>query len=421
MICGSVLILCGCGAEPVDVPAAEGPALVEVEPVEVDDVAPSFPEGALLLAEAPGGLDDEPRAVTLRWEEATDDVGVHHYDVLVDGASVATVEVPAAETEIEGVTFEEARTFVLRAVDEAGNASPDLTTSDALTPAFPEGAQLQAQVSGRHVTLRWPAAIDDVAVTAYSLQRGEDELASLEPTARSHRLPLSESEGTLTLVAMDDAGHKRELQGVGVAVELATARVNQMVLGALGDNGALNDVFRAGAVTGNSEDMLRQARGIGVATSAGGLAERGGGSGGGSGLGALNSRSLGGIASSRSTAAVPNRARGRVQIGALERVPGPAEFSVAVVSRQLRRRVRAVQNCYERELRVNPTLQGRVSVHFTILPTGNVTSARAQSNSTGSPAVASCVVNTVRRLRFNPAPVGGNAMFTCPFDFAPQP
>ena len=83
-------------------------------------------------------------------------------------------------------------------------------------------------------------------------------------------------------------------------------------------------------------------------------------------------------------------------------------------------RLRAIQRCYETELRTNPTLEGKVTVEFTIVERGTVTNARASENTTGSAAVANCVVRTVRRFRFNPGPDGGSVTFSYPFVFAPQ-
>ena len=39
---------------------------------------------------------------------------------------------------------------------------------------------------------------------------------------------------------------------------------------------------------------------------------------------------------------------------------------------------------------------------------------------TNDPAVAQCVVETVKRFRFNPGPEGGSVTYSYPFVFAPQ-
>lgn len=213
-----------------------------------------------------------------------------------------------------------------------------------------------------------------------------------------------------------------------LAAEQARAQVENLLLGALGGSGALNDVLRDGAATGRSQDLLEQATGVGVASSAEGgtLRERSGGGelggGGGNQLGGL--RAAGGDQVGRQQQegerVVEVRVRGRTTVGALDDETGSGMFDSNIVVRQLRLRQSAIQRCYERELRNNPTLSGRVVSRFTIQPTGSVSGVQATENSTGSPAVADCVNNVVRGLRFNPGPEGGAVTYTFPFVFAVQ-
>jgi TonB family protein len=112
--------------------------------------------------------------------------------------------------------------------------------------------------------------------------------------------------------------------------------------------------------------------------------------------------------------------RGRVNASGPEEEGGAGVFDPDIVTRQIRTRIRSIQACYERELRNNPTLNGRVLVRFNIQPTGTVSGASAPENTTGSPAVAASVVNTISRFRFNPGPEGGSVTFAYPFVFAPQ-
>ncbi|MEZ4337592.1 MAG: AgmX/PglI C-terminal domain-containing protein [Sandaracinaceae bacterium] len=199
-----------------------------------------------------------------------------------------------------------------------------------------------------------------------------------------------------------------------------------MLLGALGgSDGAFQDVLAGGAVTGNAEDVMATAEGVGVATSAegGSLRERSGGGTVGAatrGLGNLQARQGAQQQQREGEQIVERVIRGRVNSGALEEESGSGVFDPNIVTRQIRARIRAIQTCYERELRNNPTLAGRVLVRFTIQPTGTVSGATATENSTGSPAVASCVVSTISRFRFNPGPEGGSVTFAYPFVFAPQ-
>ena len=207
-----------------------------------------------------------------------------------------------------------------------------------------------------------------------------------------------------------------------IAQEAASA-AEALVLGALGEDGALADVLAGGAVTGDAESVLAQAAGVGVAQGSGGgtLRTRSGGGGSGEGMG------LGGLAAGMSvgmsvmTGSVTEMAvSGRINLGGGGDIGGSGDFDASIVVRTIRARLRAITRCYETELRRDPTLAGKVTVRFTIVERGTVSNATATENTTGSPAVANCVVAAIRRFRFNPGPEGGSVDFSYPFVFAPQ-
>ncbi|MBK8169300.1 MAG: TonB family protein [Sandaracinaceae bacterium] len=211
--------------------------------------------------------------------------------------------------------------------------------------------------------------------------------------------------------------------------EQAAAQAEQMLLGALGDatDSAINDVLRGGAITGDAASVLDQAAGVGVATGASGstLRQRGGGgdgSGEGAGLGGLAAAGgAGATAAQGEGAAVAEvRVRGRTQVEDGDAIGGDGDFDQSNVVRMIRTRISAIRACYEQQLRRNPALEGKVTVEFTIQTTGSVSGAHATENTTNDPAVATCVVSTVSRFRFNPGPEGGSVVFSYPFVFAPQ-
>ena len=205
--------------------------------------------------------------------------------------------------------------------------------------------------------------------------------------------------------------------------EQAMASAESLLLGALGSDGALSDVLAGGAVTGNADEILAQAAGVGVATrGSGDLRERGGGgngSGEGNGLGTLAAGMNAGMAA-MTTTVMEREVRGSIRLQGGGDTGGSGDFDANLVVQQIRRRLRAIQRCYETELRRNPSLEGKVTVQFTIVERGTISAASATENTTGSPAVATCVVNTIRRFRFNPGPEGGSVNFSYPFVFAPQ-
>jgi outer membrane biosynthesis protein TonB len=72
-----------------------------------------------------------------------------------------------------------------------------------------------------------------------------------------------------------------------------------------------------------------------------------------------------------------------------------------------------LQYCYERELRSNPGLGGRVEVRWNIA-NARVTSVDVISNSTGSGALGQCIASKIRRWRFDRETTGS---VTWPFVF----
>jgi TonB family protein len=90
-----------------------------------------------------------------------------------------------------------------------------------------------------------------------------------------------------------------------------------------------------------------------------------------------------------------------------------------IIRRVIRAHVAEVRACYERQLRVNPGLSGRVTLQLVIGPQGDVVNVQRQSTTMSSPPLDACLIATARRWRF-PAPAGGGAvMVTYPFTFQP--
>ncbi len=208
--------------------------------------------------------------------------------------------------------------------------------------------------------------------------------------------------------------------------EEASAAAEALLLGALSaeGGGALADVLAGGAVTGNAEDVLAQAAGVGVATNSSGgtLRTRAGGGTGArvGGLGSLQTSGAGGKAVGEGGALAERAPRGSIKMDMGEDIGGTGEFDAKLVTAEVKKRLRAIQICYEQQLRRNPGLQGKVTVQFTIEQSGTVSKASATANTTNDPEVASCVVETVKRFRFNPGPQGGSVTYSYPFVFAPQ-
>ncbi|HEY8430674.1 MAG TPA: AgmX/PglI C-terminal domain-containing protein [Sandaracinaceae bacterium] len=93
--------------------------------------------------------------------------------------------------------------------------------------------------------------------------------------------------------------------------------------------------------------------------------------------------------------------------------PAAARAALAQYNLQFR-------NCYERRLKVNNRLEGRVNVRMRVDRSGAV-SAVAVGGTLNDSEVLSCVRGIANRIRF-PAPTGGScAVVQAPFNFTPRP
>jgi len=94
-----------------------------------------------------------------------------------------------------------------------------------------------------------------------------------------------------------------------------------------------------------------------------------------------------------------------------------APLDKAIIRRVIARGRSQIKYCYEKQLVVDPSLTGTVTVKFTIDASGQVVSATAQGMHGG---VAACVANVMRSMRF-PQPQGGVIVqVTYPFRFVPS-
>ncbi len=113
------------------------------------------------------------------------------------------------------------------------------------------------------------------------------------------------------------------------------------------------------------------------------------------------------------------KVRGTVKVKRPTEAFGVGVLDTNSIAKVVRRRKGAIKNCYEKQLKRNPKLAGKVKVQFTILESGRVGSARVMLDTTGDPAVGKCIANAMKRWRF-PKPDGGSVTVAFPFVFAPS-
>lgn len=135
------------------------------------------------------------------------------------------------------------------------------------------------------------------------------------------------------------------------------------------------------------------AGGGGIGTGAVGTIGKGGGTGTGYGAGTGSLRSKGGSA--------PKVRHGKAQVS--------GSLAPDLVRRVVRMHSGRLKYCYEKQLSVNPKLEGRVLVKFVIDSTGKVSTATDSGSAMPDTEVVSCVVRAFLTFKF-PAPAGGDTV-----------
>src|SRR3954465_8254366 len=188
------------------------------------------------------------------------------------------------------------------------------------------------------------------------------------------------------------------------------------LLGAKSDGGgSIADVLGKGDVDRDQEKAFQGVGGVGVASNNDqlrGIKSGGSGSGRVAAVGGL--RGGGSIAGGGTgEAAAEKKVSGSVKSEA-PAVDG--ELDPAMVAKEVRSRLGAIKACYERALKRNPTLSGKVVIHWTITAAGTVSGIDVENDTMGDNEVASCIKGLVARWRF-PAPAGGSVEVSFPFVF----
>ncbi len=189
------------------------------------------------------------------------------------------------------------------------------------------------------------------------------------------------------------------------------------ILGSVGGGGggAFEDVLGGGGA-GDVAAALAGAGGVGVATSDAlgmGKGPKGGGTGTAVGIGDLGTSGGGNVNLGNKSDA---RVTGRVADAAPE--VDSADVDRNALARFIKARISAIQSCYERELKRNPTLKGKVVIRFAITPQGRAAEIDVEENTLGSDAVSSCIRTVIRSWVF-PFKPDDSVMVSYPFVFTP--
>lgn len=184
----------------------------------------------------PGGLEAVAASATqinLKWQTATDNVGVTGYWVIRNGVAVAQLTTTSyTDRNLQPATK---YTYEVTAVDMAGNTSARSTAVSATTPALadtaapsmPAGLVAQA-VSSTQINLSWTASTDNIGVVGYDIYRSvgtgaASKVATVTSTSYGNTGLTPATTYQYYVIARDAAGNSSGASAKVSATTLATA------------------------------------------------------------------------------------------------------------------------------------------------------------------------------------------------------
>lgn len=151
-------------------------------------------------------------STVLSWSGATDNIGVTGYNVY-QGATLIGTTTTATTFTVTGLTPSTTYSFTVRALDAAGNLSPNSNTVSVTTNA-PDVIAPSAPVlsftakTANTVSLSWTASTDNVAVTGYDVYQGAALIGSTTTNTTYTATGLTASTTySFTVRAKDAAGN----------------------------------------------------------------------------------------------------------------------------------------------------------------------------------------------------------------------
>ncbi len=179
---------------------------------------------------APSGLVATPvsaTSISLTFTAGTDNVGVTGFKVFADGAGFPIATATATSITIGGFAPSTTHTFIIQAIDAAGNLSAPSNTASATTPAdtsaptTPSGLVATGS-SQTTIDLSWAVSTDNVGVTGYRVFRdgGPTAIATVAGTAISDGGLAPGSTHSYRVAAIDAAGNQSALSNTATATTI---------------------------------------------------------------------------------------------------------------------------------------------------------------------------------------------------------
>ncbi len=209
------------------------------------------------------------------------------------------------------------------------------------------------------------------------------------------------------------AAMEKKVKGRGLLKILGTKGPGGMAGGS-----AVADVFSEGSVGDGTGAFDGVGGGFDVATAPGQRGSRGGdGAGEQAKIDDLGTRGVVGGAGKGGRKKAEARVVARVSSAAMQEFDSDSR-SQSDIKKKMRRRLGGIKRCYEKRLKRNPELRGKVVIRFVIHPGGKVIEVEIIENTSGDPELANCIRSIVKGIRFG-ATDGGETAVTYPFILAP--
>jgi outer membrane biosynthesis protein TonB len=220
-------------------------------------------------------------------------------------------------------------------------------------------------------------------------------------------------EAKAATAAVRRANMEKKVSGRGLLKVLGTKGP-----GGIARGGAVADVFGDGSIDGTGEGSFSGIGGLDVATAAGQTGQRGvDGAGSTAEIGDMGTRGVVGGAGAGTKHKSEARVVARVTSAALQEFDSDSRSQQDIV-KAIRRRIGGIKHCYEKRLKRDPDLKGKIVVRFVIHSGGKVVEVEIVENTTGDSELGACIASRVKAIRF-PATEGSETSVTYPFILAP--
>lgn len=206
---------------------------------------------------------------------------------------------------------------------------------------------------------------------------------------------------------------KAQSQRKAKAREALAGRGILAILGSkTGSGSAVANVLAEGGVGGDLDAAFEGIAGVGVATAGGERTKRGGGTGEAASIGGLATKGGGKVGAG-------TKKKRRVASAKFSGVEADGSLDPSKITKVVKRGQKAIQACYEKQLKRDDGLAGKIELEVVISEKGKVSEVVITEDSVGSRELTSCIKSRVKRWRF-PAPDDGEVSFVTSFIFASQ-